>query len=159
MQCEITARLLISAIHFAQPTSFLSRNSWHLRLVSIEGSQSFLWCALSSDRLERGDQVLDLGDASGARCPVSTHAFDEVQPKLRVRARTIAACFFLAVGQNGVAHVAMWQPSRKFIEIRGERLHVMEVFARVLAQVFAAEFACRPCPVKRMAKQIVFCDA
>src|SRR5207244_8044572 len=47
----------------------------------------------------------------------------------------------------------------EFFEIRGERLHMMEIVSAVPSQVFPRQLASGPGLIKRMAKQIVFGDS
>ena len=69
------------------------------------------------------------------------------------------ALFVAHVGQYRAPQFAILQPQPKRRQIRRKRFHVMVVVLRILAQIVARQLSCRPCLVKRVAKQVIFRDA
>jgi hypothetical protein len=78
----------------------------------------------------------------------------------RVSARTPLHALFVAhVRQHCLAQLSLLQSHAESCQIRRKLLHVMVVVLRVLTQIIARQFSLRPCLVKRMSEQIIFCDS
>src|SRR5438105_4640086 len=66
----------------------------------------------------------------------STHAFHKIQPKRGMWTRSVHPQFVFAVHLDRTAKLIIFHAHAEFFEIRGERLHMMEIVSAVPSQVF-----------------------
>ena len=80
-----------------------------------------------------------------AQVAAGSHAFGKVQPQLgvlRIFAGGIVAALLVGqVGEHGAAQFAFFETHAEFGQIGGERVYVMIVVARILAEIVARQFA------------------
>src|SRR5260370_8264842 len=88
MQREIAASLVVSAVHYAQPTLFFLRDAGHLRLVGIESCQRILGRAFAGDLMKVLDKLPNLRRGSmPLQISPPPHALRKTEPQFQSRNR------------------------------------------------------------------------